>query len=74
MKKRNPTAWKTTSAGSVKLEGRLQQRTGTHCELSGLWENVAGTRMRILEGQLLPAYSGHACHWTYVGFMDPANS
>lgn len=69
MKRRSPTtAWNPISAGSLRAAaGRLQQRTGTHCELSGLWQSSGGTRMRILEGQLLPSDAGDACRWTYIG-------
>jgi hypothetical protein len=73
MKRRGLAPAKSMKAvHSLKAEGRLQQRTGAHCELSGLWENAAGTRKRILEGQPLPSDSGHPCHWTYIGFREPS--
>jgi hypothetical protein len=68
MKKRIPVAEKRARR-VISLAGSRQQATGTHCELSGVWESPAGLHISLYEGQLLPTDSSRACLWTYVGFQ-----
>jgi hypothetical protein len=69
MKRRIPVAEKRARR-VMNLPTPRQQATGTHCELSGLWESPAGARVSFYEGQLLPGDSGRACVWTYAGFQS----
>ena len=67
MKKRIPPAEKMARR-AIGPSGPRQQATGTHCELSGVWQSPAGVNIVLHEGQLLPSDTGRECVWTHVGF------
>ncbi|UZX04650.1 hypothetical protein F8G81_20145 [Arthrobacter sp. CDRTa11] len=69
MKKRIPVTEKLARR-VMNLSVPLHQSTGTHCELSGIWQSPTGVRIQLFEGQLLPADAGRPCHWTHVGFHE----
>lgn len=70
MKKRIPPAEKM-ALRVMRLSGPRQQGTGTHCEVSGIWQSPTGVHIALHEGQLFPSDSGRACVWTYTGFLEP---
>ncbi|KRE63884.1 hypothetical protein ASG92_02940 [Arthrobacter sp. Soil736] len=70
MKKRIPAA-ERMAQGVVRASGPRQQATGTHCELSGVWQGPAGVHIALHEGQLFPGDSGRPCLWTRIGFLEP---
>ena len=67
MKKRIPVAEKRTRR-VMNVSVPRQQATGSHCELTGVWQSPAGASISLYEGQLLPSDSGRPCVWTYAGF------
>ncbi|WP_457963687.1 hypothetical protein M1E17_20005 [Arthrobacter sp. D1-29] len=67
MKKRIPVTEKLARR-VMNLSVPLHQSTGTHRELSGIWQSPAGVRIPMFEGQLLPADAGRPCLWTHVSF------
>lgn len=66
MKKRLPVA-EARARTIINLTAPRRQATGTHCELTGVWQSPTGTSISLFEGQLLPSDSGRPCIWTYAG-------
>jgi hypothetical protein len=70
VKKRIPAAERMAQR-IVRPSGPRQQTTGTHCELSGIWQGPAGVQIALREGQLVPSDSGRPCLWTRIGLLEP---
>ena len=66
MKRRLPVAEKRARR-VMHIAVPRQQATGTHCELTGVWQGPAGVSISLYEGQLFPSDSGRPCLWTYAG-------
>ncbi|MBP1134697.1 hypothetical protein JOE31_000929 [Arthrobacter sp. PvP023] len=66
MKKRLPVA-EARARRIINPTAPRRQATGTHCELTGVWQSPTGTSISLFEGQLLPSDSGRPCIWTYTG-------
>jgi hypothetical protein len=66
VKKRIPVAEKRARR-IINLSAPRRQATGTHCELTGVWQSPAGATISLYEGQLLPSDGGRPCVWTHAG-------
>ena len=70
VKKRIPVAEKRARR-VINLSVPRQQATGTHCELTGVWQSPAGASIALDEGQLFPSDSGRPGLRTRVGLLEP---
>lgn len=51
----------------INISAPRRQATGTHCELTGVWQSPSGASISLYEGQLFPSDAGQPCVWAYAG-------